>query len=79
MKTSRFIIFKNMLFRGKPRKRNISKLGKGIVLRCMICIESLWLKTISLLFFDSLGKTHIKKSVFFSGRTTKGVGRVNPP
>ena len=25
-----------------------------------------------------LGKTHIKKVVFFSGRTTKGVGRVNP-
>ena len=27
----------------------------------------------------SLGKTHIKKVGFFSGRTTKGVGRVNPP
>ena len=27
----------------------------------------------------SLGKTHIKQSVFFRGRTTKGVGRVNPP
>ena len=26
-----------------------------------------------------IGKTHLKKSVFFSGRTTKGVGRVNPP
>ena len=26
----------------------------------------------------SLGKTHIKKGVFF-GRTTKGVGRDNPP
>ena len=25
-----------------------------------------------------LGKTRIKK-VFFSGRATKGVGRVNPP
>ena len=25
-----------------------------------------------------LGKTHIKRNVFFSGQTTKGVGRVNP-
>ena len=24
-------------------------------------------------------KTHIKKWFFFSGRTTKGVGRVDPP
>ena len=28
---------------------------------------------------SKLGKTHIEKSVFFCGWTTKDVGRVNPP
>ena len=30
-------------------------------------------------FYISLGKTPIKNSGFLSGRTTKSVGRVNPP
>ena len=31
-----------------------------------------------LAMLNHLGKTHIKKCFFFSGLTTKGVGRVNP-
>ena len=35
--------------------------------------------TLSLVSGAYLGKTHIKKSGLFSGRTTKGVGVGNPP
>jgi len=33
-------------------------------------------ENVFLTFLNYLGKTHIKKSVLFSGRTTKGVGRL---
>ena len=35
------------------------------------------IKSTQYFIFFNLGKTHIKK-FFFSGRTAKGVGRVNP-
>ena len=60
-------------------RANIVGLFKYSFLYHIKNISSIWVFENIDLNIWGLGKTHIKKSSFLSGRTTKSVGRINPP